>query len=193
MATKFRFSVWILDNWSRAGLLAAVVLLLIAPLIDRGMCRVVLLTYLWLPFYMLHQYEEHGQGTFLDFYRRMMPRVAPYLTERKLLVVNLGTVWAFFLVSLYAAFYLHFWLALYPAYLSLINACMHVGQMVAWRSYNPGLGTALVIFLPNAAYSIHVVAAAGATYRDNLIAFGLGFFAHVFFFVLGRGWIAEWL
>ena len=188
--TPYHFSTWIIHNWSRAGLVVAIVMLLIAPVVGRSVGLAVVLIYLWLPFYMLHQYEEHGQGKFLEFYQRMMPRIAPRLTERKLLVVNVGTVWLFFLLSLYAALYRQFWLALYPVYLSLINAMMHIGQMVAWRSYNPGLVTAVVIFLPAAAVTIPIVAAAGATHGDNLAAFGLGFLAHVFFFALGRGWIA---
>ena len=120
----------------------------------------------------------------------MMPRIAPMLTDRKLLLVNLGIVWLLFLVSVYAAIYGLFWLALYPIYLSLVNALMHVGQWIAWRSYNPGLWTALVIFMPAAAYTIRVIHAAGATRADNLIAFALGFLAHVFLFAFGRGWIA---
>ena len=185
-----RFSQWLGENWSRAGLMMAIMLLLIAPLIGRSGNRVLLAVYLWLPFYMLHQYEEHGQGTLLEFYRRTMPRVAPMLTERKLLLVNLGAVWLVCLLSTYAAVYGLFWLALYAPYLSLVNALMHVGQLVARRSYNPGLWTAVVIFLPGAAYTIHVLNAAGATQADNVIGFALGFLAHVFVFALGRGWIA---
>lgn len=187
----YRFSHWFVHNWARAGLLVAILLLLIAPLVYRSNSRLVLAVYLWLPFYMLHQYEEHGQGTFLDFYRRMMPRVAPMLTERKLLLVNVGTVWALFLMSVYAAMYGVLWLALYPVYLSLVNALMHVGQLVARRSYNPGLWTALVLFFPAAAFTIRTLNAAGATRTDNVVALGFGLLAHFFFFALGRGWIAE--
>jgi hypothetical protein len=151
----------------------------------------VLLIYLWLPIYMLHQYEEHGQGTFLDFYRRMMPSIAPYLTERKLLVVNLGTVWLFFVASIYAARYSQWSLALYAPYLSLVNALMHVGQLIAWRSYNPGLWTALALFIPGAIYTIHAATAVGAALNDNLIALALAILVHGFFFALGKGWIAR--
>ena len=187
----YRFSHWVVENWSRAGLITAIVLLLVAPLIGRTCNRVLFLVYLWLPLYMLHQYEEHGRGTFLEFYRRMMPRVAPMLTDRKLLLVNLGIVWSLFLAAIYAAGYGLFWLALYPTYLSLLNALMHVGQGIAWRSYNPGLWTALVLFLPGSAYTIYIFKIAGATEADNLIGFALGILAHAFLFALGRGWIAE--
>jgi hypothetical protein len=190
---RYRFADWVVHNWSRAGLLVAVLLLAIAPIMYHSSGRAVFLIYLWLPLYMLHQYEEHGQGKFLEFYQRMMPRIAPLLTERKLLVVNLGIGWLLFVAALYAAVYGWFWLALYVVYLALINAIMHIGQFVAWRSYNPGLWTALVLFLPGAGYTLPALAALGATRSDNLIAFGLGVLAHVFLFALGRGWIAAQL
>jgi hypothetical protein len=116
-----QFSEWMLHNWSRAGLVCAVLLLILTPLVSQSAGLPTLLIYLWLPFYMLHQYEEHGQGTFLEFYKKMMPKIAPYLTERKLLLVNIGTVWVLFLGCIYAALYGQYWLALYAPYLSLIN------------------------------------------------------------------------
>lgn len=188
--SAYRFSHWIIENWSRAGLITAIVLLLLTPLLKLSGNRAVLAVYLLLPFCMFHQYEERGQGRLLEFYRRMMPRVAPTLTERKLLLVNLGAVWFLFLGSIYATAYGLFWFALYGSYLSLVNALMHIGQWAAWRSYNPGLWTALVILIPGAAYTIRILDTAGASQTDNLIGFMLGFLAHVFFFALGRGWIA---
>jgi len=190
---KPTFSHWVLENWSRAGLVTALVLLFLAPLVYVCTGVPQLLIFLWLPFYMLHQFEEHGQGTFLEFYRRMMPHIAPYLTERKLLVVNLGTVWLFFGGAMYAALYNEWSLALYAPYLSLINALMHVGQLIAWRSYNPGLWTALALFIPGAIITVHTVTALGATLNDNLVAFALALLVHAFFFALGKGWIARHL
>jgi|SRR5215831_1388398 len=188
---KPTFSHWVLENWSRAGLLTALVLLLLAPLVYVCTGVPQLLIYLWLPIYMFHQFEEHGQGTFLEFYRRMMPDIAPHLTERKLLVVNLGTVWLFFVGSIYASLYNKWSLALYAPYLSLVNALMHVGQLIAWRTYNPGLWTALALFIPGAIYTIHGLTAVSATLNDNLAAFTFAVLIHAFFFALGKGWIAR--
>jgi hypothetical protein len=50
-----------------------------------------------------------------------------------------------------------------------------------------------VLFPPEAGYTLPALAALRATRSDNLIAFGLGFPAHVFFFALGRGWVAAQL
>jgi len=188
--TQYDFAKWLLHNWARAGLVLAVVLLALAPLIERTGNHTTLLVYLWLPIYMLHQYEEHSSGKFLAFYQRRMPNIAPALTERKLLVVNLGAVWLLFLMAIYAARFGYLGLALYAPYLSVINAVMHVGQLTAWRSYNPGLWTAVLLFLPGGVYTIYALSSAGATYSSNLLGFGLGLLAHVLLFALGKGWIA---
>ena len=124
----YRFSDWMLHNWSRAGLVLGIGLLLIAPLVLKGVGVAVFLIYLWLPFYMLHQYEEHAEGTFLEWYERMMPGIAPFLTERKLLVVNLVAVWLGFLVALYVAFLVRPALGLAAPYLAFVNAFMHLSR-----------------------------------------------------------------
>jgi hypothetical protein len=182
-----------LHNWSRAGLVLGIGLLLIAPLVLKGVGVAVFLIYLWLPFYMLHQYEEHAEGTFLEWYERMMPSIAPFLTERKLLVVNLVTVWLGFLVALYVAFLVRPALGLAAPYLALVNAFMHVGQLLRWRCYNPGLWTALVIFIPGAGYTISALSAAGAAWADNALGLGIAVLVHIFFFALGRGLIGKQL
>ena len=189
--SEYRFHHWILHDWSRAGLVTAIMLLSLAPMVYLSAGLVVLLIYVWLPLYMLHQYEEHAQGTFLEYYRRMMPGIAPYLSEQKLLIVNIGAVWLLFLISLYASFFNLFWLALYPPCVSLINAFMHLGQALRWRAYNPGLWTALFLFLPGAALTIFILSKHGATRGDTFGALGLALLAHVFLFALGRGWIAK--
>ena len=57
---KPNLSHCVLENWSRAGLVTALILLLLAPLVYVRTGVPQLLIFLWLPFYMLHQYEEHG-------------------------------------------------------------------------------------------------------------------------------------
>ena len=151
----------------------------------------VFLVYLWLPLYMFHQYQEHAEGTLLEWYERMMPGIAPFLTERKLLVVNLVVVWLGFLVALYAAFLVRPALGLAAPYLAFVNAFMHIGQFLRWRCYNPGLWTALAIFIPGAGYTISELSVAGATWADNALGLGIAVLAHSFFFALGRGMIGK--
>jgi hypothetical protein len=188
MTTNFQFSGWILHNWSRAGLVLAIVLFALAPLVFQSMGLAVVLIYLWLPFLILHQYEEHARGELLEWYKRMMPRIAPFLTERKLLLVNLGSGWLLFTIALYAAFFVRPGLGLIATYMALVNSLMHIGQALRWRSYNPGLWTALILFIPGGVCTIFALSTEGATRADNFLGLGIAFLAHICFFALGRGW-----
>jgi predicted RNA-binding protein associated with RNAse of E/G family len=67
-------------------------LLVMSPAIERSTGRAVLLIYMWIPLYMVHQYEEYVLGDFLAWIHRAMPRNAAFLTVRKVLMINLGFV-----------------------------------------------------------------------------------------------------
>jgi len=188
-AAQYHFSNWLVHNWSRAGLVLAAGLFILAPLVFKSGGLTVGIIYLWLPFYMLHQYEEHARGDFLDWYKRRMPTIAPFLTERKLPVVNLGSIWALFTLALYVAFLVRPGLGLAAPYIALINSAVHIGQLWRWHSYNPGLWTALILFIPAGICTIVILLATGATPLDNFIGFGIALLVHLFFFALGRGWI----
>ncbi len=47
------------DNWVYGGFLAAFILLALTPFLSGGWSLALLLIWLHLPVYMLHQYEEH--------------------------------------------------------------------------------------------------------------------------------------
>lgn len=186
---RYRFSQWVLHDWPQAGVLVASILLLIAPAVDRTMGRTVLLIYLWLPLYMAHQYEEYALGDFRAWIQRTMPRNAAFLTERKVLIINLGIVWLLYLLSFYAALGGRAAVALYAPYLAGVNGIMHIGWLVLFRAYNPGLVTALILLVPGAFYTL--TAFPGATRLDHLMALGGAIVAHVVLVLLGRGVILK--
>jgi len=64
-------------------------------------------------------YERGGS---LDYYKRMMAGIAPFLTERKLLAVNVCIVWLLFLVATYAAFSAYLPSRRGPVFMELIKA-----------------------------------------------------------------------
>jgi len=53
-----------------------------------------------------------------------------------------------FLASFYLAKYVALGLAFVPVYLGLVNAAAHVLTSVRLRTYNPGLYTSVLLFLP---------------------------------------------
>ncbi len=70
------------------------------------------------------------------------------LTKGSVFWINILEVWALFLVSFYLAKYVAIGIALVPVYTTLLNSVTHVIATIAARRYNPGLYTALVLFLP---------------------------------------------
>ncbi len=76
-------------------------------------------------------------------------------------------------------------LLLSPAYLAGVNALTHIGWWLRFRVYNPGLVTALILFVPGAYYTI--VSVSGATKVDHLTALGASVLAHLLLVGLGRG------
>jgi hypothetical protein len=53
-----------------------------------------------------------------------------------------------FLVSFYLAKYVTIGIAFVPVYITVFNGLTHVIGSIALRKYNPGLYTALLLFLP---------------------------------------------
>ena len=58
---------------------------------------------------------------------------------------------------------------LVAVYLVLLNGTIHVVQAVISRGYNPGLGTAIVLFLPLARSILHFARIADLRIRSNLL------------------------
>jgi hypothetical protein len=62
--------------------------------------------------------------------------------------INLPGVWGIGLFSIYAASFLSIGWGLSIVYLVLVNAVAHIVAAIVWREYNPGLWTALILFVP---------------------------------------------
>ncbi len=170
-----RFVDWIVrdTHWSRAGLPLAMVLLLIAPVVRRGMGRAPFLVYLQLPVYMLHQYEEHAHGAFkADANRSLRPR-GRRLTDRKIFWVNILGVWGVDVCALYLARYTKPANGLVAPYLAVVNGLAHTGRAIKERRYNPGLWTSLLLLLPIGSSSAYAIARISPAARGAQVR-GLG-------------------
>jgi hypothetical protein len=171
-------------GWVYGGFLAGILLLVLAPLLIAGWNRPAALAYLALPVYMLHQYEEHDDDRFRRFVNRVLGRGREVLSVSAVFWINLLGVW----VLLAACLWLvrldsPGWAAL-PGWLLLVNGLLHAGQGVALRRYNPGLGTAVVLFLPLGALTLAAAwpVATGIVFWLSLaiaVALHLWIFAHV--------------
>lgn len=126
---------------------AALVLLLLAPVLLVERPTPVVLTYLALPLYMLHQVEEWDAG----LKHRVNGILGPEhmgLSITRVAIMNVGLAWAPLAGALWLVTRVDVSWAVIVAWLVLLNAALHIGQAALQRRYNPGLGTAILLFVP---------------------------------------------
>lgn len=170
---------WLLREWPYAVLFTAAFLLALAPFF--GVLGLpLLLVYLQLPLYMVHQFEEHRQDRFRTFFNGVIGGGREALTPGAVFVINSIGVWGVDLASLYLAGSAGLGWGLVAVYLTLINAVAHIVMAVALRRYNPGLLTAVFVFLPAGVWALVVVSAAsGASWQVHALVAGAIILLHV--------------
>lgn len=135
-------------HWVYGGALAGGLLLVLAPLLTAGLNAGGSWAYLALVAYMLHQYEEHDDDRFRRFVNETAAKGRAGLTSAEVFLINIPGVWGVIALSLWLAERLAQGWALIAAWLMLVNALAHIGPALALRRPNPGLWTALALFLP---------------------------------------------
>ncbi|MGC1481093.1 MAG: HXXEE domain-containing protein, partial [Chthoniobacterales bacterium] len=94
-------------------------------------------------------------------------------------VINSLGVWVVDLVAIYLAVFVAPGWGLMAFYLPLINTVGHVGQAVALHRSNPGLWTALGLFLPLAGAGLWIVSqAGGVTFLMQVVGFAVALVIH---------------
>ncbi|WP_024278903.1 HXXEE domain-containing protein [Xanthobacter sp. 126] len=178
---------WLSRNWVAGAGFMAVALLLAAPLVS-GAGRGVVLIFLASPIYMLHQIEEHTGDRFRTYVNRVVFGGGEALTVSDVLLINLPGVWGINLVAVYVA-----WLAgagwgLAAAYLILVNGIAHLGMAARFRSYNPGLGTGALLFIP---FGVAVALFVPASPGQHALAFAIAVAVHAAIMVRVRANVAH--
>jgi hypothetical protein len=100
----------------------------------------ILVIYLQIPVYMLHQVEEHTDDRFRQFVNLNVFGGKDVLTPESILVINIPGVWGVTLLSLYAALFFGTGWGLSGIYLVVVNGIIHLLAGLVFRAYNPGLG-----------------------------------------------------
>jgi hypothetical protein len=150
----------LIANWVYGGFLAGCLLLLLTPVLAHSWPAPLLATFLCLPVYMLHQYEEHDNDKFRLFVNRQIGK-AEALSPLAVFIINVPGVWGIVGISVVLAATVNVGFGLMAAYLVVVNGAIHVIHAVITRGYNPGLGTAIVLFLPLGGYTISSIQQAG--------------------------------
>lgn len=163
-----------------AGLVAALFLLAVLPLFAGNGSPALVAVFLQLPAYMVHQVEEHAGDRFRRFVNKHVAKVPNALTTAAVVVINVPLVWGVELVALYLARFVAIGWGLIAIYLTLVNAVVHIVGAAVLRGYNPGLVTAVLVFLPLGIWGLVVVAKApGVTVLQHVIGLAFAVLAHV--------------
>jgi hypothetical protein len=187
MPEKTRFYDWFIRNWAKASLPLAIVLFIISPFIYLGIDLAAFLVFLTLPFYMLHQYEEHADGQFKAFVTKNVGRGREVLSDRAIFLVNVLFVWLVTLVILYLCVYVNIVWGLLSGYLMVFNGIVHIVTSIRMRRYNPGLWTSVFIFLPLGVYLIYLInKESGAGWLYNIIFLAVTILLHAMILLNAR-------
>ncbi len=167
-------------GWVYGGFLAGFLLLALLPVFTAGLSPAFLFVALQLPVYMLHQYEEHDDDRFRHFVNREVGGGRDVLTPAAVFLINIGGVWLLNVVAIWLAASGGIGFGLIAVYATLVNALVHVIPALVTRRYNPGLTTAIVLFLPLggvAAWLVTATGRAGPAY--HLLGLGVALAVHV--------------
>lgn len=169
---------WLIREWPYAALFTAGFLLALIPLLwPLGLP--LLLIYLQLPIYMIHQFEEHDQDRFRLFANQVIAGGREAFTPTSVFVINSVGVWGIDLLALYLAYYVNLSWGLIAIYLPLVNAIGHIVGSLVLRRYNPGLWTSIVLFLPFGVWAlVEVSRASRADLTAQAIALGVAILIH---------------
>ena len=135
-------------NWVYGGFLAGLLLLALTPIFAAGWDGATTLVFLALPVYMIHQYEEHDADRFRRFVNKRLGGGREILTLADVFWINIVGVWVLLAADLWLVGRFAIGWGVFAAYFLLVNAALHIVQAIHLRCYNPGLGTAIALFLP---------------------------------------------
>ena len=177
----------LISYWVYGGLLAGLLLLVLSPLLLAGWPGPLAAAFFLLPTYMIHQYEEHDDDRFRRFFNATIGQGFDVLSPSVVFITNVPGVWGVIALSLYGGAHLGLGWALVAVYLALVNAFMHVVHAIVFRRYNPGLATAVAVFLPLGFHVLHLIDEAGAgTVASHAIGLVIAIAIHAALLVLVR-------
>lgn len=169
----------LMQGWPWLGLGLALVALVVGVVRGGGWLRDPRrLVWLGLPLYMLHQFEEHGidltgrryafQASLCHTIGHQGPLATCAATEGFIFAVNVGSVWiAMSVAGVAGPKRATFTLAALG--IPVVNAVAHIVPAVRTGTYNPGLATAVLLFLPVCALLARELLRTGLVTRRELV------------------------
>jgi hypothetical protein len=169
----------LINYWVYGGFLAAFLLLGLTPVFSGEWDFSLLLVFLQLPCYMLHQLEEHDNDRFRHFVNQILGGGKDILSKAAVFVINVPGVWGVNLLSILLAYEVNIGFGLIGIYLTIINAFVHIAQAIHLRRYNPGLITAVFLFLPVGGLALWKIILDGVPLSFHLLGAGTAVAIHL--------------
>lgn len=133
-------------NWVYGGFVFSFLLLALLLAAAPSFSLELSLIAAHLPLYMWHQYEEHDADRFREFCDENFGKGV--LDRASIFFINVLGAWALFTALILLATHWSLGLGLGIVYLTLFNGISHLLMGIRSRTYNPGLFTAAVLFVP---------------------------------------------
>ncbi len=170
----------IFKSWIYGGMLAGILILCLTPLMLRGWPWPMIAIFLQLPVYMLHQYEEHDANRFGRFVNDMLGNGRTLLSSAAIFVINVPGVWGINMISIWLAAEYGAGFGLIGVYLTLVNSVVHIISAIRLRSYNPGLVSGIVLFLPLGIWAlVEVSSVSGVSWPHHVLGLLSAILVHV--------------
>ena len=183
---------WVNNHWARVGGVWAICIGLVLSLTELDMLHIDKLLWLHLVVLLIHQFEEYVYpGGFKIFYNTNIynkNKVTTHpLTDNAILLVNLGIGWTVYLFAAVKGESSIF-LSIGLAGITIFNGLLHTFLALLHRSYNPGLYSSILLFIPFGSYLLYRLC---TEIELNLIAIGIVIFLLGIFLVPGTIFIAS--
>ncbi|MEO1375668.1 MAG: HXXEE domain-containing protein [Cyanobacteria bacterium J06635_10] len=158
---------FLIENWMKIGIYVAPFILFIffssrTEQTEAVFSDTKLISVLLLVAYMIHQFEEHwvdlfgNQYAFYEYFNTLFLSILGaqnssviILSQEAIFLINTSLVWLIGIIAIWRT-PKHLFPVLAMNGIVLVNAISHILPGIFKQSYNPGLLTAIVIFLPMA-------------------------------------------
>ncbi|MEM7746839.1 MAG: HXXEE domain-containing protein [Pseudomonadota bacterium] len=189
---------FLVDHWMKIGTFLAPVMLFIAftsrarPR-DPILSDTKLMSSVLLAIYLVHQFEEH----WIDLLGREYPLHALLnnllrqyfgenaygaMTKEAIFIINTSAVWLTGFIAI-ARSPGHVFPAVAMAAIVLVNGLFHILQGIATGTYNPGLATAVALFVPiSLLFYRELISKSIASFQEVVWGIGWAIAAHAFLF-----------
>jgi len=166
------------QNWVKGCL--AIALFSIAILLSsiNQLSMGLLLIWLQVPIYLLHEFEEHVYpGRFKDFINQYMFKSTQAnfpVTDKDIFWINIPFIWICFPLFAILAQNVDIRFGLLLPCLGLFNATTHIIVAIIKRRYNPGLLASIFLNYPSGVYTLYYLRAQNTVSALDIY---VGFFA----------------